>query len=271
MLRNHDSKTILVLEGDTDGVTLSECLDRDECRTVIAHGKTDVIDAVEWADQQGYVGVLAIVDSDFVDIEEVRSESRNIVYTDAYDLDAMVFFAAGILERCIESLCMHHTAHGSTYDPGECAKVRDTAIGMAGFIGAMRLYSIRGGHHIAMDDFPFESAYKGSPPSLDSVQFAKIMLGRLKGADEAESLLNRWISLASVEPLPERRRAQGHDLFRSLALVVRKRWGASFRGDIWERFARSHWKMLHLEGTEMHAEVEKWCKRNNRKVWVSAA
>ncbi|WP_405734846.1 hypothetical protein OG885_23880 [Streptomyces sp. NBC_00028] len=269
MLRSYDTRTILILEGDSDCTTLARCIDRDECRLVIAQGKIEAIEAVEWSDVQGFAGVLAIVDSDLVDLVEVRSESSNVVYTDPYDLDSMVFFADGIVDRCVEAYCDYSRVHSDDSGEERIAFLKSKSLDMASLIGYLRLYSAIEGREITLDHFPFERAFEaeGLSPNIPALHL--IVAKRCNGGPIQESELDGWIARMKSEVVPPARVAQGHDLFRCLAYAVKSTLGVSLRGDHWEKTARSHWRLEHLEKTQLYRRVAEWCRGSNRQVWLT--
>ncbi|MEU4872697.1 hypothetical protein [Streptomyces sp. NPDC021608] len=269
MLRNYDTRTILILEGDSDCVTLARCIDREECRLVVAQGKTEAIEAAEWSDMQGFEGVLSIVDSDLVDLVEMRSESANVVYTDPYDLDSMVFFADGILDRCIEAYCDYARVHADDSGEERIAFLKSKSLAMASLIGYLRLYSAIDGREITLDHFPFERAFKTEELLPDIPALHLIVAKRCKGVQIQESELNDWVARIESEVVPPIRVSQGHDLFRCLAYAVKTVLGVSIRGDHWEKIARSHWRLDHLEKTQLHRNVMEWCRVANRRVWLA--
>ncbi|MFD8611574.1 hypothetical protein [Streptomyces sp. NPDC059631] len=268
MLRNHDTKTILVLEGDSDSLALRDFIDRSNCRLLVADGKVEAIEAVEWSDIQAHSGVLAIVDSDFVDLAEQRSKSPNVIYTDNYDLDAYIFLSEGAVERCIEHLCSYDRFSQPDNGDSHFQKIKDKATSMARLIACFRLYSIRGNRQISFSRFPFGEVYRGAALELDLGKFRQIAIGKMKSLPDPEAVFDDWWNRAEKEVLPSERIAQGHDLFRCLGLVIESRHGNSHRGEIWEKMARSHFTIDHLRNSEFYAASVAWCDRNRKKVWI---
>ncbi|MFD3943609.1 hypothetical protein [Streptomyces sp. NPDC058579] len=264
--------TILVLEGDSDLVTLSGCLDRQHCRVVVAaSGKPDAIQAVEFADVEGMEGVLAIVDSDFVDIHESRSSSSRIFYTDLYDLDSSVFFVEGIVERCVEALVGYVAVHGedaSHGDSGQLAAIRDDAVRMASLVGYLRLYAMKGSHELPLDNFPIERVFDGGF-QVSAEELKAILPKKCRGVSLSEDMIDAWLVRMESEAIPVRRVSQGHDLFRALSYSVKIRWGMALKADVWEKLARSHWRIDHLRSLRLFDQVLSWSKSTGFCVWVA--
>lgn len=271
MLRNYDEKiAILVVEGDSDVVTLSRCVDRDGCKIVVASNKTEAIEALEFSDAQGFDGVLAIVDADLVDIAEVKSGSPNVFYTDLYDLDAMVFAAQGVVERCIEALCDYAKVHSDGPGGPSLTEVRGRTVEMASIVGWLRVYSMQGNHQIPLGGFPFEAVFNSRTFSIEMEVLQKILIRKAQGDPVDEDKVAAWIAKIPTETLPALRVSQGHDLFRSLAFVVKHTWDVAVKAELWERIARSHWNLDHLKDGDLYREVVAWGERNGFHVWIAA-
>lgn len=267
-LRNHDDKVILVLEGDSDNLALRDFIDRSSCRPLVAYGKVDAIEAVEWSDIQQFSGVLAVVDSDFVDMVEQRSASLNVIYTDNYDLDAFIFFSRGAVERCVEHLCSFDRFTEADGGEAHFRQLRARAAAMARLIACFRLYSMQDRCEISFDKFPFGEVYRGDALVLDESKLRTIMIGKLKMLPDPEAVLASWLSRADVENAASERIVQGHDLFRCFSLIVAKVHGKSHQGDLWEKMARSHFTIENLRSADFHAAVAEWCNKNGKVVWI---
>lgn len=269
MLRNYDAATtILVLEGDSDAHTLKHCLARETVKLVIANGKPEVLEAVEFSDEQGFSGVLGIVDADFVDFVEVRSSSTSVFYTDLYDLDAMVFFSGAPIDRCIEAFGKYSDLDDKPEDGTSLSEVaRRQATEMAAQVGFFRMYSMQGGHHISLDRFPFEKIFSedGYKPSIPGLK--EILPKKCKGDPICEADVDTWLDRAASEDTPIERVSQGHDLFRCISYVAKKQWGIAVKAEMWEGVARSHWSMQLLSETSLHAQIVDWSQASGFKVW----
>lgn len=270
MLRLYDADSaILVLEGDSDRITLSRCVDRGHCRVVVAvHGKRDVLEAIEFSDHHEFEGVLGVVDSDFVDLHETRSPSPNVFYTDLYDLDAMVFFADDLVERCLESL------GGSVYDEkneyADIRAVKSAALVIASTVGYMRLYSMMGDHQIPLENFPVERIFTGVNYEVDVSELKVILPQKCRGEPLGESDIDSWIFRMEGDAISRERISQGHDLFRGLSYAAKRRWGTAIKAAMWERLARSHWRLDHMRDQQLYRQVQDWSHRTGYRVWLAA-
>jgi len=270
MLRNYDDKSILLLEGHSDLIALTVAIDRSACQPLVAYGKIEAIEAVEWSSEQGFSGVIALVDRDLVDLVERRSTNANVFYTDTCDLDSLTFFIEGIVERCIETMCTFDSYESATDSTiTSPLEIKTKAASMAGLIGHFRLYSARDEKFAPLDKIPFGEIYKGSDITLQEDTLRGVMIGRLKALDNAEEIFDDWLQRAASEAIPPERICQGHDLFHCLSVVVSAVHGQKHRGEFWERIARSHLRIEHLKPTRFFNEIQAWCAVNKRTVWVA--
>src|SRR4051794_19033266 len=99
LLRSDDDRAIILLEGPSDCRALDAHLNEDQCKSIPAHGKDLVINAVELANQNGITGIVGVLDQDYDHLFGLPSSRANIVYVDAHDLDSLVFYAPTVASR----------------------------------------------------------------------------------------------------------------------------------------------------------------------------
>ncbi len=87
LIRQVRKGTVLILEGDSDGKVFDRFIDTTSCDIEVAFGKKNVLDALDLLEDEGFPGVVALVDSDFDRILELKSTLVNLCVTDQHDLD----------------------------------------------------------------------------------------------------------------------------------------------------------------------------------------
>lgn len=90
MSRSAFSGTILLVEGSQDVCCFERFVGEQKCKILPTQGKSNAIEAVEHLEQMCLEGFLAIIDSDFWHIDNVKSPSKNILLTDVHDLELMI-------------------------------------------------------------------------------------------------------------------------------------------------------------------------------------
>jgi hypothetical protein len=103
--RSSLNETFLITEGTVDKRFYKQLIDNESCRVYVAYGKQNVIRTLEILDNDGFNGVIAIVDADFDRLEGIEPNSVNIFMTDTHDLETMI-----LISRALEKLL---TEHGS--------------------------------------------------------------------------------------------------------------------------------------------------------------
>jgi len=100
LMRTNWAGAVLVVEGETDQKLLDGFVDDAKCEVVCAYGKPNVLDAIRILVDQGVVGVLGFVDSDFDRIDGVGPDSEDIVTCDFADSE-MMMLASPALEKVL--------------------------------------------------------------------------------------------------------------------------------------------------------------------------
>ena len=79
-----------MVEGITDFRLYSKLIDQSVCEVVIGDSKQNVIEAVRACEEQQLMGIIGIVDADFLHMEEAVALPSNLFMTDGHDLEAML-------------------------------------------------------------------------------------------------------------------------------------------------------------------------------------
>jgi hypothetical protein len=91
LVRQVHKGTILILEGESDGKVFDRFIDGTLCDIEIAFGKENAIEALDLLEEEGFPGVLAVVDADFDRITKIKYTLENLCMTDLHDLDLTIF------------------------------------------------------------------------------------------------------------------------------------------------------------------------------------
>src|SRR5437762_12578558 len=81
----------LVLEGETDAKVFGNFIDDTACQIEIAFGKANLCSALDLLEDEGFSGVLGIVDADFDRITGETYALEGLCVTDLHDLDLVIF------------------------------------------------------------------------------------------------------------------------------------------------------------------------------------
>src|SRR5260370_5803223 len=94
--------TILLLEGSTDARVFHRFIDRASCDIEISYGKQNALAALDLLEDEGFPGVVAVVDADFDRIRGTTYSLENLCSTDLHDLDLTIFASAAFDRYVVE-------------------------------------------------------------------------------------------------------------------------------------------------------------------------
>ena len=89
MTRTLHDGAFLVVEG-ADDVRFWRTRRHEECELIDGEGKPNVVGGLQRLDAEGHDGVLGVVDDDYDSLMGVSYGSRNLVATDAHDLECLL-------------------------------------------------------------------------------------------------------------------------------------------------------------------------------------
>jgi hypothetical protein len=75
------------LEGETDARAFDRFIDRAACDIEIGYGKANTLEALDLLEEEGFPGIVAVVDADFDRIRGKVYRLENLCITDLHDLD----------------------------------------------------------------------------------------------------------------------------------------------------------------------------------------
>jgi Protein of unknown function (DUF4435) len=87
MERGKHKGSFLLLEGSTDIKRFSNFINSTACSTVNSYGRETALKALDLLDDEGFEGVLAIVDADFDRILKNLWLHEAVIYSESHDLD----------------------------------------------------------------------------------------------------------------------------------------------------------------------------------------
>src|SRR4051812_13829970 len=77
--------TILLVEGPTDAKVFDRFVDSTACRVEVGFGKANVRDAIDLLEDEGFRGVVGVIDADFDHLMGVDYRLENLCVTDVHD------------------------------------------------------------------------------------------------------------------------------------------------------------------------------------------
>ncbi len=144
----------LLVEGEKDKTIYKRFIDAQKCRIqspFCRDNKNNVLRVVEILEQNGFDGVVAILDADFWIVENRQIPSENILLTDTHDLEIMILKSPAFDKLLDELASVDKLARFSK----ERSSVRDALLEMGQFLGFLRWVSQKDAYSLNFNDLDF--------------------------------------------------------------------------------------------------------------------
>lgn len=266
MLRQVDTRSIVLIEGVGDNDTLYAHVDHTSSRLLIAYGKQNLERAVVLAERNGVERVLGIRDRDFLGVLDPQPDSPNIVLTDLYDLDATIVLLTDCIGKALPHLASMPTVEthvcGSPYN----API-DLVLGLVTDISFARFHSHQAGLGLPLAEFPVEKVASQNCHGVVVNRICEIVAGRSNSEVSPDELARALEELRDESP-PPAEIASGHDLIRAIAHACRSVWGGTATGyKLVAAVIRSALSCEQLMTLQLYRRVAEWESRTSGRVW----
>src|SRR5664279_4734502 len=255
MRRTADPRTVIVLEGPSDCVTLDIFLDDTSCYSIDANGKSSVLRVIECSETTSTKRVLGVVDNDAeLPARWPHSDHpRNLVWTEYYDLDAEVLYAGTVFERLVASHGDRDKLASSSLE-----ERRDALERLAAPISLLGQLSRQHRLELVVANHPLHASINVDRLTVDVARMVTITKAKSVGCrvsvGEVVALVNSALTSSTPSAL-----LNGHRLFDALALLLGSRWGSlSLTGAGLERIARAALTYADLQTTAVHDRITSW-------------
>lgn len=261
MTRTVHDGAFLIVEG-ADDVRFWTTRRHRTCELVDGEGKPNVVGAVRRLDGEGIGGVLAIVDDDYDTLMGISYETRNLVSTDAHDLECL--------------LCRSHALDTVLAEFGEASRIREfeEAAGVDVRMGLLERTLVFGRLRWAARHHDMDIDYRAirvpqfvdvETWTVDGDQLARAV-SRSGSPDGYDVLRRRLAELPLADPW---RVAHGHDMLQILRIGLRHVLGAlpASKGteDI-GHVLRAAMSQAELDSTGLCADIRAWERANPYRV-----
>lgn len=262
MLRNAEpDKSAMIVEGDSDSRFYKKLVDKNACElhhTVnTQNAKDEVIRALKLLEsgRSPLAGVFAVVDADFMRIENVAMPSTNLFLTDGHDLECMLLKSKALEEllgqfASTKKLEDYIKAHGP---------IREALLGACKPLGLLRLYNHQQGLNLRFKNLEYKKFIDSKTLKVDTKELVRLIQARsmkpnleksLKALLKAPSSLDAW------------QICQGHDLTNVLAFALSITIGTNNRGsvdsEIVEKVLRVGYQPDWFKNTTLYKQMIQW-------------
>jgi hypothetical protein len=261
MIRSQHSGAILVVEGDKDRRVFERFVDMACCKLVYAQGKTNAIDAIDILQNTNFVGVLAIIDTDFYKLDGIAPNTSNVILTDSHDLETMLIYS-GALERVLLEF-------GSKLKLGRLkVAIRDFLLERAVPVGLLRWLSSPSKDNLSLTfkGISFKTFLEKKTLNLNIDKMIKEVISNSGNRQVDEILIRSKIVMLKDKGYDPWHICSGHDLIEILSLGLNDLFGnekaRKVSTVVVDSMLRIAFDYSHFSITQLYNLVKEWEQRN---------
>ena len=259
MKRSHHRGCFLVVEGRDDRLFFEHFVDRDECAIKVAEDKQSVLDVVAILEEDGFPGIVGVVDGDLDHVDGHDWQSDNVILLETYDLEALLIKSAALERVLVE--------RGSAEKISCFGKdVRDTLVAAAVPIGCLRLHSRRSGLNLRFNGIRYGRCVDAITLETD----VQAMIREVKNRSMRSDLECRGTAqeIRGIEDAVEDRWLVccGTDMVEVLGIGLRKALGTNTASAVESGALRERLRLAYewneLSRSQLAQDLRDWTDRN---------
>jgi len=264
LMRDVDTRAILLVEGQSDCAILDGHLDDSVAVTLPGHGKQNVCGAIAALQAQGVTTVAGVVDADFDWLAD--EVCPGVITTEYYDFDVDLIRCPGVLTRVVGAH-FDREAMRSLLEETLEDTVASWLLETASTLGALRLVCRRDGLELSLQKFPIEEVFDVRDLRVDVVRLVELAVQRSDAVVVDPTQLRVLVEAELKAATDPGRLASGHDACAVLALVGRRRLGARGVGrEVIERALRSAVGCAEFSTLRVAQDLTRWA--DGLGVWL---
>lgn len=257
--------TLLYVEGESDERLFGMFVNHDQCQIIIAHTRSNVIEACRILETAGFPGAIGIVDADFEHIEGKVGNLRTVFSTDVHDIECLM-----LLSTAFDRLLFQFVSHEKlkTWQTTYKRDIRTHLAQMAACIGCFLWHSLRSVPELKLT---FEGLDPGQFVDSKSLEInLHQLVTHVKNKSLRQDLVNAEL-LAGIEarlPTPSDlwQVVRGHDFIDILSFALRKTIGSwpslDVRRERLEQSLRLAYSKEHFTSTQLFSKLQAWVAIN---------
>lgn len=95
----------ILVEGNNDYTLFRKFFNNEICDIKISFGKDIITGVIEILEERGFSNAIAIIDSDFQNLDQTKPPSERIFFTDCHDLESSIFKSEAV-DALIDQYCI---------------------------------------------------------------------------------------------------------------------------------------------------------------------
>ena len=266
--RQEHAGCFLVVEGRDDRLFFEQFVDCQDCWVIVEGGKQNVVDVVSILEDDGFPGVVGVVDADFDHFEGISQASDNIIVLETVDLEALLIRSTALDRVLVELGSVDKIAKFG-------ASVREALLVAALPIGCLRLHSLRVGLSLTFQGLRYGGCIEVATLVLDVFGLIQEVENRTRRFDLQRDHLAREIDIIQESVKDRWLVCYGADMVEILALSLRSTFGTNsaqaVAPDVVRRCLRLAYQWPDLSGSQLGRDLRAWEARNpTYRVWGNA-
>lgn len=265
MERQTHKGAFIILEGRNDQKSLYRHINETHCSIVVAGSKDVAIESLQMLDDDGYPGIVCLVDSDF---EKSKYSSENIIETNVHDMDVVIFCSPALDRYLFER---SNPQKLKDFEESVAMSIRDALFKAAVPIACLRVLSKNLGLRLNFSDINFDFVSEVDISVDEDAMFDSIIWPG--GRHDREDVRRRY-EIIKRQNHPRDLLCQGHDLMTILGIALRRCIAdvrnthrdlpdaRTWRSEV-EMGCRLAFGRDEFEATSVYKSISEWEERNS--------
>jgi hypothetical protein len=209
--------SFLILEGGRDAAGIEKFIEENECSIVIAGGKDNAVCAIDLLDDEGFGGVLCIVDIDYQPASGAVVRGGNLIETPVRDFDVLIFSTTALDNYLKERADKNRLTE---FEKATSSDIRNYILEVARPIGCLRSLSYRKDYGLNFKRMTFNFVIEDSLTINVNMLFSEVIgMSRVETSPAVIRSQFDTVLKTHTDPLKV---CNGHDVCKILGIALRK-------------------------------------------------
>lgn len=268
--------SFLLVEGRSDKLVYQRLVDAKQCEIVVVSALTDtdnsdnnsgnyggaknlVLRVLEILETNNTPGILAVVDSDFWQLENAVPNSQNLLITDTHDLETMIMKSPA-LEKVIAEFASEEKIVNFNRD------IKETLLAAGMPVGYLRWISLQDDLSLSFQNLSFNKFLSSDKLNIDESKLVKEVKNKSQKPALDENVIRSKLRNFQNRNDDAWLVCCGHDLVEILSLGLRKTWGSNdskeVKPELLEKCLRLAYETSYFYQTELSKSLQRWEENN---------
>jgi len=259
--------SFLLLEGETDYKRMLKFLDEQACSVAICFGRSNLEEAMELLEDEGFPGVVGLADADFDRCGGgVPTALDNVIYSEFHDFDV-----DWMTDDVVDQYLTEFADKQKCVSIGGTSQIIDLIMIKLEPLSVLRPLNHQGAIKMKLSEVDISASYNGS--NIDIPMLVSSISRGANAEPAARSALENRIIAEMGAGKNWKQFTNGHDMCGMLGLMLRNEIGSRRDSNTYDREVASHIRLTYsaVEFCKSHLsrELGQW-QANNQPYIVIA-